>query len=188
MANPNTPFGFRPIIRAGGSPFSLTEYGKPASDPNALFAFDLVVKVAAATPLPEAPLTYNLPAVQTGYQGTPGTSLWMGSSMAYGAASVASVHPVTDEPDVIYIAQSSPGAVTTAASVGKNANVLLTTAGNLLTKMSGMLVNTAGIAVGAALDLRIRSIAMISPNVEGVNSILEVSINKHQMGLQTAGV
>ena len=188
MANPNTPFGFRPIIRAGGSPFSINEYGKPATEPNAIFAFDLVIKAATATPLPELPLAYNLPGIQSGYQGTPGTSLWLGSSFSYGAASTASVHPITDEPDVLFIAQSSPGAVTTAAAAGKNANVLLTTPGNLLTKMSAMQVNTAGIAIGAALDLRIQRIAMIGPNVEGVNAILEVSINKHALGLQTAGV
>ena len=149
MANPNSPFGFRPIIRMGGAPFSLNEYGKPATDPNAIFAFDLLVKVAAATPLPEAPLAYNLPACQTGYQGTPGTSLWLGASMAYGAPSVASVHPVTDEPDVLYITQASGvTSITTAAHVGKNTNVLLTTAGNTSTKMSGMQANSGAIATG----------------------------------------
>jgi hypothetical protein len=186
--NPNSPFGFRPVIRAGGAPFSLTEYGKPSTDPNTLFAFDLVVKVAAATPLPEAPLIYNLPTCQTGYQATPGTSLWLGASLAYGAASVATVHPVADDVDVVFLVQASTGtAISTAAHVGKNANVLLTTAGNLLTKMSAMQVNSASIAVGAALDLRIQRVAMISPNIEGQNAILEVSINKHFFGLQTAG-
>ena len=30
MANQNSPFGFRPIIRLGGGPFSVAEYGKAA--------------------------------------------------------------------------------------------------------------------------------------------------------------
>jgi hypothetical protein len=188
MANPNTPFGFRPIIRAGGSPFSVTEYGKPAGDANALFAFDLVQKVASATPLPEAGLPYNLPGVQTGYTATPGTTLWLGASLAYGAASVASVHPVTDEVDVIYLAQAKTGvAITTAAHVGKNANVSLTLPGNTLTKMSKMAVDSGTIAATATLDLRILRVSMIVPNQEGDSAILEVSINKHWAGLQTAG-
>jgi hypothetical protein len=188
MANPNTPFGFRPIIRAGGAPFSVNEYGKPSGDSNAIFAFDLVQKVASATPLPEAGLPYNLPGVQTGYTATPGTTLWLGASLSYGAPSVASVHPVADEVDVVYIAQAKTGvAITTAAHVGKNANVSLTQAGNALTKMSRMAVDSGTIAATATLDLRILRVSMISPNAEGDSAILEVSINKHWAGLQTAG-
>lgn len=189
MANPNNPFGFRPIIRAGGSPFSVNEYGKPATDSNAIFAFDLVQKIASSTPLPEAALPYNLPGIQTGYTGTPGTTIWLGASLAFGAASAASVHPVTDEVDVLYIAQCSGAtAITTAAHVGKNGNLLLTTAGNLLTKMSAMQINSASIAVGAGLDLHIERVAMIVPNQEGANAILEVTINKHFRQVPTAGV
>jgi hypothetical protein len=188
MANPNTPFGFRPIIRAGGSPFSVTEYGKPAADTNALFAFDLVQKVASATPLPEAALPYNLPGVQTYYTGTPGTTLLLGASLSYGAPSVATVHPVTDEIDVIYLAQAKTGVViTTAAHVGKNADVSLTQAGNALTKMSRMAVDSGTIAATATLDLRILRVSMISPNAEGDSAILEVSINKHWMAQASAG-
>jgi hypothetical protein len=183
MANPNSPFGFRPIIRMGGSPFSVTEYGKAAADVNPIFAFDLVGHLTGGVPfpLPENPV-YNLSRIQSGSQLTPGTSLWTGASMSYGAASVGSVHPVTDEIDCVYIAQvSGVTAITTAAHVGLNANVL-NTGGSALTKMSGFQVNGTGIAVTAGLDLRIRQIAMISPNVEGPNAIVEVIIVKHTLG------
>ncbi len=189
MANPNNPFGFRPMIRLGGSPFAIQEYGKPAADANAIFAFDLVGYLTG-TPfaLPENP-TYNLPRIQAGSQLTPGTSLWLGASLSYGAASTGSVHPVVDEPDVIFIAQGdSTTPITTASHAHKNANVSIATGGSTATKQSGMQVNTSSIATTSTLDLRINRVAMISPNVEGTNAIVEVLINKHALGQQTAGV
>jgi hypothetical protein len=189
MANPNNPFGFRPIIRLGGAPYSVQEYGKPAADANAIFAFDLVGYLTGAPlALPEN-ASYNLPRIETGYQLTPQTSLWLGASLAYGAASVGSVHPVTDEVDVIYLVQAdSTTPVTTSAHVHKNANVSLAVAGSATTKQSGMQLNTSTINTTNTLDLRINRVAMISPNAEGTNAIVEVIINKHALGQQTAGV
>jgi hypothetical protein len=170
----------------GGSPFSVTEYGKAAADANPIFAFDLVGHLTGGVPfpLPENPV-YNLSRIQSGSQLTPGTSLWLGASLSYGAASVGSVHPVCDEIDCVFIAQvSGATAITTAAHAGLNANVL-NTGGNVATRMSGFQVNGTGIAVTAGLDLKIRQIAMISPNVEGPNAIVEVIIDKHQLGQNT---
>ena len=188
MGNPNNPFGFRPIIRQGGGPFSINQYAKAAADPNAIFAFDLVLKTATSVPSPEQPLV-NLPGIQTGYQGIPGTSLWLGASMAYGAASFLSVHPVTDEIDVVYIAQAKTGVViSTAAHAGMNANVSLTQAGSTTTKMSKMAVDSATIAVTGTLDLKIQRVTAIQPNADGDSAILEVTINKHQLGQGTTGI
>jgi hypothetical protein len=190
MANPNFQFGFRPVIRMGGSPFSVTEYGKAAADVNPIYAFDLVGHLTGGTPmpLPENP-TYNLSRIQDGSQLTPGTSLWLGASMSYGAPSTATVHPVTDEIDCVFLAACGPGAtvITTAAHAGLNALVKLV-AGNPATKMSKSGVDDANIAVTAGYDLKIRGIAMIPPNVEGPNAIVEVLINKHALGQATAAV
>ena len=189
MANSNSPFGFRPVIRAGGSPFSVTEYAKPATDSNAIFRGDLLIKVTGGVALPESPSGYNLPTVQTGYQATPGTSLFAGGTLTYGAASTLTVHQVTDEIDVIYLAQAKTGTtISTSSHVGKNANISQTTAGSTTTKQSGLSVDGATINTTSSLDLRILKVAMISPNAEGDSAILEVTINKHLFGLQTAGV
>jgi hypothetical protein len=188
MANPNNPFGFRPIIRDGGSPFSNITYAKPATDANALFAFDLVMKVAGAVALPEQPI-YNLATVQTAYQATPGTSVYLGASLGLGAASTLSVHPVVDEIDVIYNVQAKTGTViSTASHVGKNANISLTLAGLTSTKQSRMALDSATIAATAALDLRIVRVSMISPNVEGDSAILEVTIMRHFNNQLSAGI
>ena len=186
MANPNNPFGFRPIIRAGGSPFSVQQYGKAAADVNPIYNYDLVGHLLGGTPmpLPENPI-YNLSRIQSGSQLTPGTSLWLGASFTYGAASVGTIHPVSDQMDVIYIAQAQGAtSMTTAVAAGQNANVKLV-AGSATTKQSGMQVDSTTVLTTSSLDLRIRQIAMISPNVEGVNAILEVTINKHSFGQAT---
>ncbi|HWE51394.1 MAG TPA: hypothetical protein VG273_16500 [Bryobacteraceae bacterium] len=189
MSNPNNPFGFRPIIRLGGSPFSVAEYGKPVGDSNAIYAFDLVGFATGTAPsLPEN-TNYKLPIIQTGYQLTPGTSLYVGATLAYGAASTATVHPVTDEPDVLYIGQLKTGTTySTTSHAHRNANVSQTTAGSTTTKQSGLAIDGAGIATTSSLDLRIRGMYMSPPNAEGDSAILEVTINKHALGLQTAGV
>ncbi|GEM_PF-1827960 len=190
MANPNNPFGFRPISRLGGIPFSCTEYGKPASDANTLFAFDIVKKVTGAVAIPESPIGYNVPTIQTGYQGTPGTTLWVGSSLNYGALSTLSVHLVTDEIDVLYMAMcDATTPLTTTAHIGKNANINIAyNTGSTATKQSGMTVNTTGIATTNTLDLRLTRVSMITPNLEGTNAVVECTINKHLFGQQTAGV
>jgi hypothetical protein len=190
MANTNAPFGFRPMIRLGGYPWATQEYGKPATDAQAIFMFDLVYKVAGAVPLLESPTGYNLSAVQSTYAAgfTVGTTLIQGASINFGAASTATPHFVTDEIDCIYIAQAKTGtAITTLAHVDKNANISKTTAGSALTKQSGLAVDSGTIATTATLDVKINRVAMISPNAEGDSAILEVLINKHQFGQATVG-
>lgn len=187
MANPNSPFGFRPVVRMGGSPFSVQEYGKAAADANAIYGFDLVGHLTGGTPfpMPENP-TFNLSRIQAGSQLTPGTSLWLGASLTYGAASTGTVHPVCDEIDCIFIAQcSGVTSITTASHVGKNANVNVGTAGSPTTKQSGQQVDSSTIATTSSLDLRINRIYMSTANAEGANAIVEVTINKHALGQAT---
>lgn len=188
MANINSPFGFRPINNLAGGPYAVNEYAKPASDTNdAIFMFDLVGKAASSGAAPTG-LGNPAPGVQSGQNLTPGTSLWLGASLNYGAVSTLTYHYVTDQPDTVYIAQvDATTSITVASHVGKNANVL-TTAGSATTKQSAMSVNHSGIATTSSLDLRIRAVSNISPNAEGVFAIVEVTINKHENGLQTAGV
>lgn len=188
MANPNNPNGFKPVSRMGGTPFQITEYGKAAADPNPIYPFDLVGHITGGVPpaLPENQ-NYTLSRIQSGTQLTPGTSLWLGATLAYGAANQATVHPVFDAIDTIYFAQvSGAAAVTNANAANLNANVL-NSAGNPLPKISQMQVNGAGIAATAGLDLRIIRVAMITPNLEGANAIVEVMISKHAFAPGAAG-
>ena len=85
MANPNSPFGFKPITRLGGLPFSFTTYGKPSTDAQAIFQGDLVTKVTGTVPLPEN-TTYNVPTCQGGYAATMSSAVWLGVVANYAAA------------------------------------------------------------------------------------------------------
>lgn len=188
MANPNNPFGFRPIGLISGGPFALNQYAKPATDTNyPIFMFDPVGK-AASSGAAESGQGNPVPGVQSAQALTPGTSLWLGVSLNYGAISSLTYHTVVDEVDAVFIAQvDSTTSITVASHVGKNANVLPGT-GTASTKQSTATVNHTGIATTSSLDLRIRGVSNISPNAEGVYAIVEVTFNKHALGQQTAGV
>jgi hypothetical protein len=188
MPNPNTPSGFKPTVRQGGTPFSVTQYAKGSTDPNPLYNWDMVIKIPGAGILTEAS-PYQIPTIQTGYTGTPGTTLWLGSSIGYGAASALTMHSVTDEVDAVFLVQAKTGVnITNAAHAGKNGNISLSVAGDPLSKSSRMQIDSATIAASAALDCRIRAVAMIPPNAEGDSAVIEVMINKHFFGQATPGV
>jgi hypothetical protein len=188
LANPNNPFGFRPVARISGSPFSTTQYGKPSSDSHAIFSGDMVSRVLAAVADPTG-AGPNMPGVASAYAGTPGTTLWNGVSLNYGAASSATAHLVCDQTDIILIGQCSGAtAISTASHVGLNANISIATAGSALTKQSGMQLDSATLATTATLDLRVLKISALVANAEGANAIVEITINKHQAGLGTVGV
>jgi hypothetical protein len=187
VANPNNPFGFRAINRDSGGPFFTRLFGKAAGDNKAIFMNDVVLKAATSIPSPTGAGT-PLPGITSGQNGTPGTSLWLGTSVNYGAASTATAHYVIDSIDTTFIAQVDGSlAVTTAAHAGKNANIALGT-GNAATKQSTMAVANGSIAATAGLDLRILRVCNISPNAEGANAIVEVTILKSASAQGSAGV
>lgn len=187
MANPNNLFGFRPLNRDSGGPFFSREYGKPASDTVAIFMNDLVLKAALSVASPTG-LGNPVPGCKSAQAATPGTSLYQGSSINFGAASTLTTHLVVDSIDTTFIAQVDGAlAVTTASHVGKNANVAIGT-GNALTKQSTFGVANGSIATTAGLDLRILRVCNISPNAEGANAIVEVTILKSEFAQGSAGV
>lgn len=186
MANVNHPFGFRPVARLNGGPFSTSEYGKPATDTNyAIFKYDLCIPAASSV----ASAAGNpAPGVASGRSGTPGTSPLLGSSLNYGAISTDTLHYVTDEPEVIYIAQLDDSTSTSVAShATKNANYL-GAAGDATTKLSKFTINHTGIATTNTLDLHLIRISNIVPNAEGAYGIFECIINRHARSPQVAGV
>lgn len=182
MANTNAPFGFRPTIRVGGSPYSVREYGKPATDGQTIFIFDILGRVATGVALPEN-TAYDVPTVKSAYALTPGTSFWIGASLAYGLASTLTLHPVTDEPDVVYLAQSTDTtglSWSSTSQIGLNAPIdIATNLGSTTTKLSGQGVLSASAATTPGLDLRIQDVAKISPNLIGEWAVLECTINRH---------
>lgn len=187
MANTLNLFGFKPINRQSGGPIFTRQYGKASSDNKAIFMNDFVIKAATSVADPTT-LGSPSPGISSAQNATPGTTLYIGSSVNYGAASTATTHYVVDDIDAVFIAQiDGTASITAAADAGKNADLKSGT-GNATTKQSTMGLDNTTIATTAAEDFRILRISNISPNAEGANAIVEVICLKHENGQGTAGV
>ena len=188
MANPNSPFGFRPLMTTlNGAPIQIREYGKAAGESTAIFMNDIVMKSAASVTSQTGAGTPR-PAVKSATNGSPGTTLWQGVSLNYGAASTLTYQYLVDEITALFTAQVDGSlSVTSASHVGKNAN-LKYAAGSATSKQSLMVVDNTTINTTAGLDLRIVDLSQASPNAEGANAIVVVTIQKHEFGQNVAGV
>jgi hypothetical protein len=189
MATQNS-FGLRWMGQSlNGAPGVVSRYGKPASDANAVWMGDVVMKVASSVPDPEG--GNPMPALKSANNGgTPGTGLWLGVSLNYGQASTATAHAVIDDPNALFLAQcDDPAVETIAAKVGKNANFKFN-AGSATTKQSGHVIDNTMIATASGRDVRIH--AFLDNPVNPDNAaypIFEVEIVLHQFGnKQTTGV
>lgn len=185
--NPNFPHGFKPtMVDLQGGPVGVRQYAKPASDTNAIYAFDLLRKIASSAAVEGQILP--TPSVQTYATATPGTTLILGASLNFGAASLATWHTVVDDINAIYEAQlDGTGAVTVASYAGKNANVNnAAQTGASLT--SAMQVSLSSVAATAGLDVRILDFYRLLTNSENPNAIVEVLILKHVYAQGSAGV
>lgn len=191
QVNVNQPFGCRPMLyNLEGGPSRVTQYCKLVGDTYAIFTNDLVTKVAnvAAVPL-EGGLPS--PGCKSAYNATPGTSLWLGSSLNYGLASTQTFHSIIDSPTAVFICQTdSTDVEDVSAAAGMNANISIATAGNTtVAKLSGIQISTASIATTAGLDLRLINGYNEFANVDDLaNEIFEVVIMKHQYAMGSAGV
>ncbi len=183
-------FGLRWLgITRTGAPGYTRQYGKVATDATAIFMSDVVMKTAASVADPAG--GNPAPGCQSANHGVAGTGLWLGISLNYGAANLATMHYVVDQPDAVFLTQSdSATAETTAAIVGENANLNVSALGNALTRQSQMTLNSASITGTAGKDVRILSLwdnPVLNPD-NAPYPILEVQIVLHQYAGQSAGV
>lgn len=164
MANPDTPFGLRPIRHRNGAPYNgaANPYYIPASYGTALFIGDAVLKTGtsntAEVTVPGAGkfAIGTLPEINAA---TVGDANWItGVIVAFSAdptglenkhnpASTERVAWVCDDPDVIYEIQAD-GAIP-AASVSLNGVLIATHSGSTATGLSGMELDTTSDAPAA---------------------------------------
>jgi hypothetical protein len=177
MANPNGPFGLMPIGRSDvGGCFTLEEFPKAVGVATAVYMFDVVRQEATGGITPG---------------GTPGTDLFLGVAMNFGAASTLTKHNVVTDPFQVYEAQDDgSGAGILIADRHLNANLVFT-AGDATLKRSKHQVAASTKAVTATLDVKLlqptRRIG--GPGVEdGAYSVWEVRFNKHARVHATVGV
>jgi hypothetical protein len=172
------------MIDSGGGPVPTRQYAKNATDTHAIYAGDLLAPVLGGAPS-ETGVGNLVPTVETGYQGTPGTTLWAGVSINYGAASTLSYHTVVDDREALFDLQADSTVIATGTHIQLNANVNIGTLPAAGVKQSAMYLNGATIAATATLDLRLMKVSDIIPNAEGAYAVIEVVINKH---IQNKGV
>ena len=174
MPNPDNPSGLQPLMRIfGGDPAPLEEFQKIAGYATAIFQFDAVNRVADGSLEASA---------------TPGTTLYTGVNLTFGAASKATSHLVVTDPFHCFVAQDNsdtPGFV--AADMGQNANLQLN-AGNPMSEISGHELNVTGSGVGAALDVHLLRKYDVPSNDYGPHCRVEVIFNKHRMQSASVGV
>lgn len=182
MANNNNPHGFRPLMRTlSGGWTQVQEFKKAVGLGTACFQWDVVGRVADGS----IDVAGNL---------TPGTTLWSGVALNFGAASKATTHIVIVSPNAVFEAQDDD-TVTGILEVdmGLNAN-LVATAGDATLKISKHQINHTGINTTNTLDLHmLQKYALVlgdagQSNDYGPNCRIEVIFNKHRMASGVAGV
>jgi len=174
MANNNNPHGLKPLgYSLSGAPCVVEIMTAAAAYGTAIFMYDAVNQVAGG-------------ALQA--SATPGTTLYSGVSLDYGAASVQQDHIVFCTPDAVFECQDDgTGSGIIASTIGQNANLVLT-AGNAQTKVSKHQIAASTIATTSTLDVKLLRLLNVPTNSYGVNAVAEIAFNKHRYGQGVAGV
>jgi hypothetical protein len=188
MANTDKAFGLRPIgnLSATGA---QKQYGYEIADNQAgtIFQGDLVVLTAGY-------ISRFLPASHTAAVGVfngcnyidPTTGKPTFKNYYPGSVNITSgkiIADVIDDPSQLFLVQCDAGF--TAADVGKNADVI-GTGGSTTTGVSTMELNSATLAVTAALNLKTVGLYNVPSNDFGSFAVVIVKINEHVYG--SAGV
>jgi hypothetical protein len=171
MANPNTPYGLAQLGRtlAGGCP-EILHFIKATAD--VVYPGDAVNQLAGGTIEADS--------------ATPGTTLYTGISLGFGAAAAANISiPVIVSPDIIFHIQAS--AAFAVANSGLNANLVLTAGDATLTR-SKHAMDTTTINVNAARDIKLRRLYPEVGNEAGNYAKVEASWNRHRNFGGQAGV
>lgn len=158
MANPNSPYGLKPVRERDGSPYSgaANTYYVPSSDATALFIGDPVILAGSGDTSGNAPTvtratagaTNRITGVVVGFQPSPEFVPY-----GYRPASTAMYVLVADDPFIEYSIQcDSTGLAVT--QIGENAN-LTAGSGSTATKRSGFILDGTTPDVDATYQLRI---------------------------------
>lgn len=154
-----------------GGELSVRQFPKVVGYGTAIFEFDAVNRVADASIEASA---------------TPGTTLYTGVSLNWGAASTATLHQVITSAGAVYECQDD-GAGGAAADMGLNANLILT-AGNTVSKISKHQIDGDTADVTSTLDVHLLAVLDVPDNAGGANARIEIMFNKHRMNPSAVGV
>lgn len=176
MANVDNPHGLRPLARTLSGGFPTTElYQKASGSAAALFIFDAVARLGTAYLGRSADIT-------------PGTTLYDGVNLNYGAASTLTDHLVIVSPDAVYECQDNDDSDGLAfADMGLNCDLELN-AGSTTTYISGHELDESSANTTNSLDVHLHKKLDIPTNDYGEHAIIVVTFNKHRLAPGVAGV
>lgn len=201
MANPDAPFGLRPARYVSGAPYNgaCNLYYVPAAYGTALFVGDPVVKTGTSNTA-----AYNgheagtLPVVAkaTAGDGNAITGVIVGfvstdrADATYNPASTERGVLVADDPNLLFHIRDDGAAALDATSVGLNAVVIYTHAGDTVYGRSGVELdtNSDAPAADASNQLTIKRLAPIPGNELAAHAVWEVSINLHTEASGAIGI
>lgn len=186
MANPDAPFGLRLVGRMGGGLLSIRQYYLSTGESNALFIGDAVTLGGSADTSGACPTIAKV----TAGDAQPILGVILGFlpdatyTTMYRAASTARYAMVCDDPNAIYHIRDDGAATLSAASVGLNANLIMTHSGSTTTGLSKMELdtNSDAPAADASNQLIIIGKADLPNNELGANAIWEVMLSNPVFG------
>jgi hypothetical protein len=200
MANRDAPFGLRPVRHLNGNPWNgkVRHVYVPASDNTAIFIGDPVTHVGDSNDneiFGNAPGTLLEVTRSTVGDAQPITGVVVGvvpvtaDSLKYRAASTERVLMIVDDPSVVFEIQSDTTGLA-ADSMGLDAVLIATHAGDTNTGLSGMELDTTSDvpAADSSNQLRILSLAKKQDNALGAWAVAEVIITNHTFAQGNLGL
>jgi len=198
MANTDQICGFKPVRHLNGNPWNgkARMYYISADDTTALFIGDAVVTDSNAestgkySSVTKAATTgAAIRGVIIGFSDQPYVALdTTDLNRAYRPADTAMYCLVVDDPAVIFeIQEDGDGNTIAAASVGLNADIVFTTAGDTSNGKSGMELDSSSAATTATLPCRILGASNKEDNALGAHCKWDILFNLHELR-DTTGV
>lgn len=191
MANPDTPFGFRPVSELDGSPYNgaTRTYSTASGDGTAIYLGD-PVKLSGTSSTVNGEVYTDVDQAATGdviVGVVVGVAPVTDESLIYRAASTTRLLRVAP-PNLLYeIQEVSGGTALAAADIGLNADFVVGS-GSTTTGQSGVELNNSGEATTNTLDCQIIDLVRRPDNAVGEHAKWLVRINRSQWANQVAGI
>lgn len=199
MANADAPFGLTPVKYAWGGAYDgrCRPYIALSSYATALFIGDPVVITGTSnTTTVRGFQPGTLPTVQKAAAASGQiTGVIVGflplsgaESTVHGAASTTRIPLVADDPELLFAIQDDASATLAVTTVGLNADLIFTHAGNTFTGRSGVELDATTPATTSTFQLTIISLLDVPNNEMGAQARWLVRINQHTYAPGNVGV
>jgi hypothetical protein len=194
MANPDAPFGLRPVRHLNGNPWNgqTVRMLIEDDDDTAYFIGDPVTITGAAGSDDTSGIIVADIAVATHSNRIYGVIVSIepdpdNLSRLYLPALTGGYINVCCDPDVIYEVRDDGTAALDGASIGTNAMLTADTSGSTITGLSGWELDASIVGASATYQLQILGISQCPDNALGTHCVWDVIISQHILRTVAAG-